>query len=81
MIGQKDGQILFHRTLPGTTQGPTRTTPIDWHLKVKDIEYDVGLTKNHCITVGMPKISSIHNLIFKIQQILWSYELNGHTHF
>ena len=80
-VGLKDGQILFHRTFPATTGGPTSTTPIDRHLKVNDIEYGVGLTKNHCITVSVQKISSIHNVILKIQQILGSHELNGHTHF
>ena len=29
----------------------------------------------------MQKISSIHKLILKIQQILGSHELNDHTHF
>ena len=80
MTGQKDRQTLFHRTLPATTGGPTRTTPVDWHLKVKDIEYDLNLTKNYCITVNMQKISSIHTLNLKIQQILGSHELFGHTH-
>ena len=74
-------QILLQGTFPATTWGPTSTTPVDWHLKIKDIEYDVGLTKNHCITVSMQKISSVHNLILKVRQILGSHELNGHTHF
>ena len=57
-------------------------TAVDWHLKVKDVEYNVGLTKNYATTVSMQKISSIHKLIlFKIQQILGSHELNDHTHF
>ena len=67
MTGGKDGQILFHRILPAKAGGITSTTEVDWHLKVKDIEYDVGLTKNYCITVCMQKINSIHTLI---QQIL-----------
>ena len=61
--GWKDGQTLFHGTLPGTTRGLTNITAVDWHLKVKDIEYDVGLTKNYCLTVSMQKISWIHELI------------------
>ena len=78
MIGRKNGQTLF----PATIGIPTSTTAVDWHLKVKDVKYDVGLTKNYCITVSMQKISSIHKLIlFKIQQILGSQELNDHTHF
>ena len=41
----------------GWGKSQTNTTSADWHLKVK--EYDVGLTKNYCITVSMQKISSI----------------------
>ena len=43
MLGAKDGQNLFQRILPVTNRGLTST--VDWHLKVKDIEYNVGLTK------------------------------------
>ena len=78
MSGGKDGQILFHRILPATTRGLTTKTGVNWLLKVKDIEYNVGLTKSYCITVSMQKISSIHELI---QQILGSHELNGHSRF
>ena len=53
-------------------------TAVNWHLKVEDIEYNVGLTKNYCITDSMQKISPIHKLI---QQILGSHELTGHTQF
>ena len=71
-----------HRQMTGYTRGLTSTTAVDWHLKVKDIKYNVGLTNNYCITVSMQKkISSIHKLILKIRQILWSHELNGHSHF
>ena len=49
------------------------------HLKVK--EYDISLTKNYCITIRIQKISSIHKLILKIQQVLGSHELEGHGHF
>ena len=78
MSGGKDGQILFHRILPATARGLTTKTGVNWHLKVKDIEYNVGLTKSYWITVSMQKISSIHKLI---QQILGSHELNGHAQF
>ena len=81
--GQKDGQILFHSALLATAGGPTSTTAVDWHLKVKDIEYYVSLTKNYCIKISMPKISSIHKLLFKIQQILRSHKIVMpifHTH-
>ena len=54
------------------------TIKVDWELKVKYIEYDVGLTKNYCITVNMQNISSIRKLI---QQVLWSHVLNGHIYF
>ena len=77
----KDRQTLFHRTISATAGGPTSTTPVDWHLKVKGIEFDVGLTRNYCIKVSMQKIRSIHKLISAIQQILKSRELNGHAHF
>ena len=44
--GQQVGQTLFYWTLPSTAKGPTSTTPVKWHLKVKDTDYDVSLTKN-----------------------------------
>ena len=78
MSGGKDGQALFHRIIPATTMGLTSKTAVNWHLKVKDIEYNVGLTTNYCAIVSMQKISSIHKLI---QQILGSHELNGHAQF
>ena len=43
MLGAKDGQNLFQMILPVTNRDLTST--VDWHLKVKDIEYNVGLTK------------------------------------
>ena len=52
--------------------GLTSKTAVNWHLKVKDMEYNVGLTKSYCIAVSMQKISSIHKLI---QQILEYHEL------
>ena len=78
MSGGKDGQTLFHRILPATAMGLTSKTAVNWHLKVKDIEYNVGLTKSYWITVSMQKISSIHKLI---QQILGSHEPYGHSQF
>ena len=78
MSGGKDGQTLSHRILPATARGLTSTTAVNWHLKVKDIECYVGLTKNYGITVSMQKISSIHKII---QQILEPHELNGHARF
>ena len=78
MLGEKDGQTLFHRILPATARGLTSTTAVDWHLKVKNKKRDVGLIKNYCITVIMQKISSI---LKRIRQILGSHELNYHAHF
>ena len=78
MSGGKDRQTLFHSIIPATTIRLTSKTAENWHLKLKDIECNVGLTKSYCITVSMQKISSIHKLI---QQILGSHELNGHTKF
>ena len=78
MSGGKDEQTLFHGIHPATARGLANKTAINWHLKVKDIEYNVSLTKNYCITVSMQKISSIYKLI---QQILGSHELNDHVHF
>ena len=67
MAGQKDGHTLFISTILATAGGATSTTSADWHLKVKDIEYDVGLTRYYCITVSMQKSSSFHKLTLKIQ--------------
>ena len=73
----KAGKTLFYRNLPAIAG---ELSAVDWHLKVKDAEYDVGLTKTYNITVSMHKIGSIHKLILKIQQILGSHELNDHAH-
>ena len=43
--GSKDGQTLFHGILPW---GVASKTAINWHLKVKNIEYNFGLTNNYC---------------------------------
>ena len=45
MSGGKDRQTLFHKTLPAAAIGLTGKNAVNWHLKVKDIEYNVGLTK------------------------------------
>ena len=79
MAGQKYRQTLFHRTPPATAKGLTNTTAVDLNLKFKDIDYDTGLTKNCCITVAS-KISSIHKVTLKIQQILGSHKPNGYIH-
>ena len=76
--GGKDGQTLFHGILPATARDLASETAINWHLKVKNIEHNVGLTNNYYITVSMQNVGSIHKLI---QQILGSHELNDYTHF
>ena len=81
MIGWKDGNTLFDRTLPAAAISRTSTTTVDSHLKIKKKEYNVGLTKNYCITVSVQKICTIHKLTLNIQQVLGYYELNDHTHF
>ena len=77
----KKGWTLFHKAIPATNGGPTCKTAVDWHLKVKDIDYDVTLLKSYCITVSMQKISSIHKTILTIQQILGSHEQSDRAHF
>ena len=72
MSGEKDGRTLFHRILQATTEGLTSTTTVQVSFKVKDIDCDVGLTKNYHITVSMQEISSIYKLI---QQIVESHPL------
>ena len=52
----------------------TSIAAVNWPVYVKDIEYNVGLSKSYCITVSIQKISTIHKLI---QQILGSHKLNG----
>ena len=74
----KDEQTLFHKILSAAAMGLITKTEVNRNLQVKDTEYNVGLTRNYCITVSMQKISSIHKLI---QQILGSHELNDHTQF
>ena len=64
---QRDGQTLFYRLSKLPLMGPTSTSTADWHLKVKNTDYNVSLTKNYCITTSMPKISSIHELTLQIQ--------------
>ena len=68
------GKSYFIGSFPAIARGLTSTTAVDWHLKVKHIEFDVCVIKNYCITFSMQKIISIHTLI---QQILGSHELNA----
>ena len=58
-----------------------KTTAVDpGHLKFKDTEYDLGSTKNYCITISMQKISSICHFILEIQQILESHDRKDDVH-
>ena len=41
MSGGKDRQTLFHSIIPATTMGQTSKTAENWHLKVKDIVYNL----------------------------------------
>ena len=50
---------------PATARGLTSTIAVDWHLKVKDMEYDVGLTKNYCIIVNVQKSAQFKNSILR----------------
>ena len=53
----------------------TTTTAVKQHLKVKDIEKDVGLKSLHYF--NMQKICSIHTLTLTVKQILRFCELKG----
>ena len=79
--GQKDWQAIFYRTHPATAGCPISTTEIDSHLKVKDTEYNVDLTKIYYIASSMQSINLIHKQILTVQQILGSHELHSCTHF
>ena len=78
MSGGKDGQTLFDRIYPATAMGLISKTAVNWHLRINNIVYNLGLAKGYSITVSMQKISLIHKLI---QQILGSHELNEHDQF
>ena len=60
MSGGMDGQTQFHGILPATARGLASKTAINWHLKVKVIKYNVGLTKNYCITACKKSAQSIN---------------------
>ena len=70
--GQKDGWTLL-----ATTGGPTSTTTVECHLKVKNLDCNVSLTKNITPQSACKKNSSLNKLILKIHQILGSSALNG----
>ena len=53
MTRRKDRQTQFQKILLAAAGGLTSTTAVEWHLNVKNIEHNVVLTKNHCITVSM----------------------------
>ena len=46
----KDEQTLFHKILSAAAMGLITKTEVNRNLQVKDTEYNVGLTRNYCIT-------------------------------
>ena len=48
----------FIRTLPTTDRGPTSTTTVEWHLKVKDTECNVSLAKQPACKKSAQDINS-----------------------
>ena len=70
MSGGNNGQNLFHRILPATTKGLKSKTAVNWHLKVKDIEYNVVLTKNYCITVSMQKFINSFSRFYGLMNLM-----------
>ena len=56
--------ILFQRVLPATAGSLTSKTEVDWYLKVKDVRYDVGLTKNYCINSAYKKSAQFIHSFF-----------------
>ena len=63
MAGGKYGQTLFHKILPATSEDLTSAMAVDWHLKVKNIEY-------YCITVSMFKSSQFMYLFSRFYAIM-----------
>ena len=59
MAGRKDGQTLLDRLLLATAGDVKTTIVVEWHLK--NIGYDVVLTKNYYVTVSMQKIAQFIN--------------------
>ena len=47
-------------SFPTAARCSTSTIAVGWNLKVKDIEYDVGLTKNYYLTVSMQKKNQLN---------------------
>ena len=41
---------------------------------------DINLTKTHCMTISMQKVSSVHKFILKMQRVLGFHELKSHAH-
>ena len=69
-----DTTYFIHRIILATAWGPAITTAVDWHFKSQRYRVQCQSYQNYCITVSMQKISSIHKLIIKIQQIFRSLE-------
>ena len=56
-------------------QTSTATAMDRRHLNAK--EKGISLTTNSCVTISIKKISSIHEFILKIQQILGAHKVKG----
>ena len=71
--------MIMHTSTNGKAPRETRTTTVvnPQHLNVKE---DINLTKNYCITIIIQKISSVHKLTLKMQQILEFHELTSPGH-
>ena len=79
----KDEETRFHRTLPATAWGPASKTTLNyWHLKVKDTEHDVGLTKKMSASQSACKKSTeFTNSFFRYKRFSSLMNSNGHAHF
>ena len=71
--GQTTGQTLFHRIPSATAKVLTSITAVDWHLKVKDIDYDIGTI---ALQSTCKKSAQFIHSFLKIQQILGFHKLN-----
>ena len=64
----------------GAKRKVNKTTVDPQNLKIKYIEEDIGLIRIYFITISMQKISSVHKVSLKIQQILGPHKLKGNTY-
>ena len=69
-------QTLFQRTRLATTEGPAGTTAVDWYLKVKDIKYNVDLTRNYCISILFRYKTLFINLYYNILKFVIQFHMS-----